>query len=307
MRPRVLVLTALLALGFPANSTASDTESLGLTASPTPLVSVQLERDSTLTVARLEPSSLGIVRVIHADGFEEFVANHRIRWIRDAEGRDRTSYVLDRGKSLGVAPVSIRFAMRGRSRSLRGRPLPVKGAFPVIQVGVLARLDPDRRHSDEHPATLAIDFGAIKNVSKRWGAGASLFYAGDGSYSRYGAKVRFRRWLGPLVAIDAAPGILFAEEAGRSSAPTHPGFVGELGLSLGDWISVTGQMEVVGFEERYYAFAPLPYNEAWPSSRRGSEVSWYLGTKLGGEAALGTFIAAFLLGAILVHGGSTLY
>jgi|SRR6266853_4156166 len=144
MRPRLLVLTALLALLLPAHSTASGTGSLDSSPPPTLLVSVQLERDSTLTVARVEPSSLGIVRVIHEDGSQEFVANHRIRWIRDAEGRDRTSYVLDRGKSLGEAPVSIRYSAQRRGRTLRGSPLPTRKSFPVIRP-----CDRDRRRAGD--------------------------------------------------------------------------------------------------------------------------------------------------------------
>jgi hypothetical protein len=313
----VAVLIAILTLEFPSQSTASVPKTLDspgtATASPDSVaapqpepsaVKIQLGRDSTLTAARVEPLS-DFVRVIHADGTEEYLPNQRIRWIRDAEGRDRTSQVLDRGKSIGDVPISIRYrADRRGSPTLRGKPLPIKGSFPVIQVGVLARLDQDQRHGNNHPVSIAIDLGGIKNVSKRWGVGANFFYAGDKDVNRYGAKARFRRWLGPAIALDAAPGLLLMEDPGGNP---FPGFVGELGLSLGDWISVTGQMEAVETKELYYTYAPCPYNEAWAHSRTRTDVSWYFGAKLGGEAAMGAFIGAFVLGAILVHGGSALY
>ncbi len=303
MRPRVLVLTALLALGFPAHSTASDTGSLDSSPPPTPLVSVQLERDSTLIVTRVEPSSLGIVRVIHEDGSEEFVANHRIRWIRDADGRDRTSYVLDRGKSLGEAPVSIRYASRRASRTLRGSPLPTRKSFPVIQAGLLARLDRDQDHPSDHPVSLMLDLGGMKNVTERWSAGWSLCFAGDEDFSRLGTKVRFRRWLGPAIAIDAAPGILFAKDISSYGSHYLPGFVGELGVSFGDWVSVTAQMEA-SRRERYYFYRQEGWFEGASRLEGRTEVSWYFGGKFGGEAAIvGTF-GTLLLAMILAGGVS---
>jgi len=154
---------------------------------------------------------------------------------------------------------------------------------------------------------VAIDLGAIRNVSKHWGAGASVFLAGDDHSNRLGAKLRLRRWLGSTIALDAAPGIIFANQDGASQAIALPGFVGELGLSLGDWVSVSGQVEAVRFAQRQYLYAPLPYNESGAGLRRESEVSWYLGAKLGGEAAMGTFVGALVLGVLVLSGGRALY
>jgi hypothetical protein len=304
MWPRFAILAALLVFGLPSQSTASVPESLDSATPPARSVTVQVDGDSTLTVARVEPSSLGFVRVIHTDGSEEYVANHKIRWIRDAEGRDRTSQILDRGKSLGDAPVSIRYAAQRRARTLRGSPLSVRKSFPIVQAGLLARLDRDQAHPSDHPVSLVIDVGAMKNVTKHWGVGGSFFFAGDEDFSRLGAKVRFRRWLGSSVAIDAAPGLLFAKDIDLNQGPFHPGFVGELGISLGDWMSVTAQMEAARREHRFYSFNPTPPYGYYERPRRSenTEVSWYLGGKFGGEAAIVAFFGTLLLGMVMVSG-----
>ena len=330
MRPRVAVLVvvfaavlaAVLALGFPSQSTASVPKTLDSPGSevstpdsvapprPEPsTVRIHLERDSTIDVARVEPLS-DFVRVIHADGTEEYLPNQRIRWIRDAGGRDRTSQVLDRGKSIGDVPISIRYrADRRSSRSLRGSPLPMEKFFPVIQAGLLARLDREHGPSPSvHPISLAFDLGAMKNVTRRWGVGGSLYFVGDEDFSRFGAKVRFRRWLGSAVAIDAAPGLLFVEDPDRAGSQFLPGFVGELGVSFGDWISVTGQMEAaVRRHDFAYILPTSPYGFYGIQKVERTEVSWYLGGKFGGEAAIGATFGTLLLGIVLLSGVSTVF
>ena len=311
MWPRFAVLAAVLALGFPSKSTASMPEIDSPAASPDSIATPQelnvgLERDSTVTAVRVEPSS-DFVRVIQADGTEEYIPNHRIRWIRDAEGRDKTSLVLDRGKSFGEVPITIGYAPPRAPRTLRGRPLPIKKAFPVIQVGVLARLDGEGARFSEHLASLVVDLGGMKNVSQRWAVGASFCYAGDGDYNRFGTKVRFRRWLGSDVAIDMAPGILFS--ATRQGASEYlPGLVGELGISFSDWVSVTGQVETAGRKRYYYALSSSGYGYEYGTPLREAtrtEVSWYLGGKFGGEAAMIAFFGSLLVGLVLVSGEST--
>jgi hypothetical protein len=321
MRP-IAVLVAVLVLGFPSQSTASvpktlDSPGVEVSAPDSASVSqpepstlkIGLERDSTLIAARVEPVS-GFVLAIRADGTEEYVPNNRIRWIRDAQGRDRTAQVLDRGKSVGDLPISIRYRVdRRSSRSLRGSPLPMQKVFPVLQAGVLVRLD--REHGafpTKHPASLAFDLGAMKNVTRRWGAGGSLYFAGDEDFSRFGAKVRFRRWLGSAVAIDAAPGILIVEDPDRAGNQYLPGFVGELGVSFGDWVSVTGQMEAAVRQGPTGYYLPAGYGGYNPT-RIGdrTEVSWYLGGKFGGEAALGATFGTLLVGIILLSGAGAVF
>jgi len=144
----------------------------------------------------------------------------------------------------------------------------------------------------------------MKNVTKRWSVGGSFFFAGDEDFSRLGTKVRFRRWLGSSVAIDAAPGLLFAKDIDLNQGPFLPGFVGELGISFGDWMSVTAQMEAARREHRFYYFeSTRPYGYFEGSRRSEStEVSWYLGGKFGGEAAILAFFGTLLMGTVIVSG-----
>ncbi|HEY6052063.1 MAG TPA: hypothetical protein VIZ58_12485, partial [Thermoanaerobaculia bacterium] len=87
-----------------------------------------------------------------------------------------------------------------------------------------------------------------------------------------------------------------------------PGFVGELGMSFGDWVSLTGQMEVAGrgaHEDVY--FKPTPYGGYYVTRTEGTDVSWYLGGKFGGEAAIGATFGTLLLGIIVAGGASAIF
>jgi hypothetical protein len=100
--------------------------------------------------------------------------------------------------------------------------------------------------------------------------------------------------------------LLFAKDVDLNQSPFLPGFVGELGISFGDWMSVTAQMEAARREQRFYYFNPTPPYGGYVASRRveNTEVSWYLGGKFGGEAAILAFFGTLLMGMILVSGVS---
>ncbi len=258
--------------------------------------SVQVEEAGTLTVVRLEPWSLGFVKATHVDGTTEYLAYQRIRWIRDSEGRDRTADVLEQKKMLGDAPLSVRYQKtRYNVPSLRGSPLPMREVFPIIQFGVLVPAGRDPRGFENLPPTATVELGAMKNLSRRYGLGFSTFYSGDDDYARMGVKARVRRWLTPSIAVDAAPGVVLTERSIFYSTDDAVGFVGELAVSFADILVVTGQAETVSFDQ--YVWHAIDDN--WYPVHR-DEIAWHVGVKLGGEFAIGGFIAALLFGGF--HG-----
>jgi hypothetical protein len=173
----------------------------------------------------------------------------------------------------------------------RGRPLPIKKGFPLIQAGVLGRLN-DR--GQEATEAFAMDLGGMKNLSPRHALGMTLGLVADTDYTRIGLKPRYRRWLGRTFSLDVAPGIFLPIDA--ETGPNHhsPGFVGELSLSAGDWVSLTGLVEVVEKER------PV-YSDEIPAGS-DTQTSYYLGAKAGGEAGI---VTAILMGlAVAAFAGS---
>lgn len=172
---------------------------------------------------------------------------------------------------------------------LRGSPLPTRKIFPVIQLGVLVPLGKDSDEYDYRSPANILEAGAIVNLSKSYGVGASFFYSDDGEYTRTGVKARMRRWLSSIVALDVAPGVVLSERNPRFSTFRAPGFVGELAVSFGDVLSIMGQIESMPVESYV-----VKEDDNW-YLEKSTEVAWYFGTKVGGEFAVGGMVAAFLL------------
>ncbi|MGH7680558.1 MAG: hypothetical protein ACRENN_01060, partial [Candidatus Eiseniibacteriota bacterium] len=209
------------------------------------------------------------------------------------------------GKNLEIC---YREATLYNAPKLRGKPSPERDWFPVLQAGTLVRLDrqEDRKLESTSGGSLAMDLGAMKNIGSTMALGASAYFAGDPDQTRYGAKLRFRRWLSRSLAIDVAPGIILPG-IGEDSYHQYndPGFVGELSLGVGDWGFLTGQVESRKATARNnYAFSSDGYPRFIPVPREETETRWYLGVKLGGEfSPVALLLSAFAVGA-LAEGGT---
>jgi hypothetical protein len=159
-----------------------------------------------------------------------------------------------------------------RSICFRARMLPRCRAFWLTEFGLATRLG---GHSTPD-GLLSWELGAMRNVGSRTALGGSLYLGipttGSGELEGVGVKPRFRRWLGPGVALDVSPGILFA---GNGS----PGFAGHVGLTMSHWLALTVQAQTV---------------RPTVGSRR--TLAWFGGAKLGGLPGAISGGATLLLG-----------
>ncbi|MGH7680559.1 MAG: hypothetical protein ACRENN_01065 [Candidatus Eiseniibacteriota bacterium] len=205
--------------------------------------------------------------------------------------------MLVKGIAVGNTLEPIPHAAQGTGVPvLRGRPKPWRNGFPIIQAGYLTRLDTP---GGFRPAnwTLTTDLGAMHNLNPNYSVGGSMYIGLDDDIARFGAKVRLRRWLGKAVSIDLAPGI-FATDKQWVVESVGPGYVGEASLSLGDWVVVTSQVEVIKRDVRNYGgFYP---GGVYPSSTtRVTDTAWYFGAKVGGELGIPAFFLVLLGGMAL--------
>jgi hypothetical protein len=258
---------------------------------------ILLDDGTTVLAARVEPWPMEFVRATLPDGSEQMISQHKVDSIEDESGHDWTKTVLQGVKSVGEAPPQSSSPPNGpKTPTLRGMPLPWKKSFPVIQVGLLVR--PDGVKAYRRDASLwAMDFGGMQNINPHYSIGGSFYLAfGDDLY-HFGAKLRVRRWLGKTVSLDLAPGI-FAADGYNSGNLLEPGYVGEASLSLGDWLLLTGQVEVLSRRTLTYYGG---YFEPAVSIGKTTDTAWYLGGKVGGGPAIPIFLVALIATLSEVH------
>jgi hypothetical protein len=144
------------------------------------------------------------------------------------------------------------------------------------------------RTRERHLAThVAWEVGAMRNVGPRDAVGAAVLLGLDGNGERLALKGRYRRWLGPRAAVDAAAGVLYARRAraepdfaGNVHVP-GAGVTADVSLGLTDWAGVSVRGDVL-----------------FDKDRRSSAL--YGGLKLGTRPAAAATSVPLLLGVALV-------
>jgi hypothetical protein len=133
--------------------------------------------------------------------------------------------------------------------------------------------------------------GVLRNLNLHSAVGASVDYGFGDNSDRVAARARYRRWLPYDVAVDFAPGILYADM--RDEAPGAPGGSSrwcaggtmELDLHLRDWSIVSARTDVV------------------PTGRSGVATATHLGFKIDGYwAADLTALLGAIGGAVAIRG-----
>jgi hypothetical protein len=109
------------------------------------------------------------------------------------------------------------------------------------------------RHLAPH---VAMEVGAMRNVGPRDAVGAAVLLGVDANGERLALKGRYRRWLGPRAAVDAAAGVLYARRAapypdvaGNVHVP-GAGVTADVSLGLTDWAAVSVRGDVLFDEDR---------------------------------------------------------
>jgi hypothetical protein len=252
--------------------------------------------------ARAEPWPQGFVKMTIPGEDDRFIAAQRIKRITSADGSDWTSRVLNDRESVEDAALEVCYAEQNTGLlNLRGRPRPEREWFPVIQASFLVPLVQNEVGGEESVGVIAIDLGTMKNVGQMTAFGASVYLGADADRTRFGTKLRLRRWLSRSAAVDVAPGLVMLGTSNAGS-PTYsyPGLVGELSVSFEDGVALTGQVETRRVQQSTnVARNSSGYWEELPLTPEDTEVSWYLGAKFGGEFSLpGLLVSAIVVGAL---------
>lgn len=196
----------------------------------------------------------------------------------------------------GEAPREAAEAGGPRSFCWTGRPaescrtfLVAEGNFYAPVAGTTYRRAgfPGEFTRERHLAThVAWEVGAMRNVGPRDAVGAAVLLGVDGNGERLALKGRYRRWLGPRAAVDAAAGVLYARRAapypdvaGNVHVP-GAGITADVSLGLTDWAGVSVRGDLLFDEEQ-----------------RSSAL--YGGLKLGTRPAAAATVAPLLFGVAL--------
>lgn len=253
------------------------------TPSPSPsAITVELKNGQRRGYDRVEPWPGDFVRASRSDGSVDYISIHDIVKVT----ADVTREVTGRRVPIGETPQSrAKEEEEDGMPFLRGRPLPDAKLFPVIQAGVMARIDATQRY--ESNGHTWFDLGGMVNVSPKFALGGTVGVASDYDYSRITVKPRVRRWLGRGMALDVAPGVFFPSWGTlfdyRPDLLHGPvGFTGEVSFSVNDLFSVAYMVEAIDQELTYY----LPGSGVPFFTVRETDVSHYFGVKAGGTFGL---------------------
>ncbi len=134
-----------------------------------------------------------------------------------------------------------------RSLTFHPRPLEVTKNFLITEFGYDYRITQtgsfDNAENNNKNYHLAVDLGAMRNLSPKWALGATAYYSLDDSGSRLAIKPRLRRWLTPEQSIDLSAGPIignFGSYYGKS-----PGLAGHIGYSYRDWVMLSLGVEII--------------------------------------------------------------
>ncbi len=168
-----------------------------------------------------------------------------------------------------------------------GRPLPRCRRVWLTEFTYGRRLNSSRKiYPLMWPDYLSFEVGGLENYTPRWAAGGTLF-ASIGGGTRWGIRVRGRRWLGASgTALDLGVGAVLAGTEGGERV-RQPGVVLDMSVSRLDRIGVVLRTEFV--RDR----AGRTYNRGW--------VGW----RMGGEPGIGMAVLYGALFCIAVFGATT--
>ena len=182
-----------------------------------------------------------------------------------------------------------------RSLTFHPRPQEITKYFFITEFGYDYRIaqsgsldDAEGNNKNYH---LAVDFGAMRNLSRNWALGATAYYSLDDSGSRLALTPRLRRWLTEKQSIDLAAGPIIANFG--SYYGKAPGLAAHVGYSYRDWIMATVGVEIIHV---HTIFGIGGTNETY--TIKGTESTLYGGVRVGSYAGTVCAILAPIIGLI---------
>jgi hypothetical protein len=92
-----------------------------------------------------------------------------------------------------------------------------------------------------------VTLGAMRNLGTTAAMGAALFTGGSTEHPRYGAVLRYRRWLGEMGALDVSAGPIVAPVHGANLSDSEQGHGGtaDVAVMFFDWVGISARAEVL--------------------------------------------------------------
>jgi hypothetical protein len=173
----------------------------------------------------------------------------------------------------------------------RGRPADECSCFWITEFSYSRRLGdlPVEWDVGDGRWLLTAEIGQMANLKQGRALGGSLFAGFDDRGSRVGVKLRGRRWISRVTAVDAGAGVLFAGHDNHYR-PSFPAFTGHIGLMHGDLIGATVRLEVIPGK-------PKPEISTQPI---GTDVAWYVGVTGGSYLGILVGTATLILAVIVL-------
>lgn len=162
----------------------------------------------------------------------------------------------------GAAPVTTATAdgASPRLRCYRGRPLPACQTFVITELGVYPNLASTTSTPERFPGDRAsgqvedfgdhamLELGMMRNRGQNSAIGATVVFGVDANGTRYGAKVRYRRWLEANgLSFDASGGVVSGtfREFNRTAVLT-----GDVALNFSDYGALLTRVELARAQGR---------------------------------------------------------
>jgi hypothetical protein len=189
-------------------------------------------------------------------------------------------------EDVGARDERDRFLFRGHAK-------PGCSAFMITEFGFSGTLKNNENRRVVADMIYSFDGGVMKNLNARWAVGGtglfalSFFDHSADIVARVGIKPRIRYWLNRNVGLDISPGLVFYPGARRLG---NTGFSGQVGVSFGDYATITGHIEIYDWQMRSWDFE----SETW-LTEEGTAVSTYAGIRLGSYAGAGASVLPFIL------------
>lgn len=207
----------------------------------------------------------------------------RVFWLLAALALAAPAYLRAQARHPAVA------ADRPQTLCFGAHPLPRCRAFTLTEFGYSRRMnDSHRERTGSYHYYFTAQVGAMVNRGSRSALGGTIFFGGEDDGSRWGLRPRYRRWLTKTMAVDLAPGIVFAGSNDRFE-PRYPGFSGEAGLAVQDLLALTAEFEVI------------------PSHTHGTRTEWFAGVRGGSGLGVVGGLGTVVLLAILVSASLSSY
>ncbi len=145
-------------------------------------------------------------------------------------------------------------------RCYRGRPTPACRTFVLTEIGVFKALattsasyvsfptDPTGYRQKDFGNHATVEFGVMQNRGLHSAIGATLLLGADGDGMRYGAKVRYRRWLNADgLSVDLSTGVISGtfREFNRTAIVTT-----DVALNFSDYGALVARMETAHVNRR---------------------------------------------------------